>query len=107
MLVIAVMYPASGDARFDHAYYMATHMPLVRRLWEPLGLQSDQVLRGQPGLDGAPPAYVVTTLMTFESMDSFKAAVAQHGEEIFADVPRFTAIQPVMQFNEPASQPPA
>ncbi len=103
MLVISVMYPAGGDAHFDHAYYKQTHMPLVRRLWGPMGLQSDQVLRGQPGLDGAPPAYLVTTMLTFDSMDSFKAAVAQHGEEIFADVPKFTAITPAMLLNEPAA----
>ena len=40
MLVVAVMYPGSEDARFDHAYYMDSHMPMVRRLWEPMGLQS-------------------------------------------------------------------
>ena len=31
MLVITVMYPGSDGARFDHAYYAETHMPLVRR----------------------------------------------------------------------------
>ncbi len=103
MLVIAVMYAAGGDARFDHAYYMATHMPLVRRLWNPMGLQSDQVLRGQPAPDGTPAAYLITTLLTFDSMDSFKAAAAQHGGEIFGDIPNFTAMQPTMQFNEPAA----
>ena len=100
MLVIAVMYPAGEGASFDHAYYMETHMPLVRRLWEPLGLASAQVMRGLPGPDGAAPAYVVTTLLTFDSMDGFNAAAAQHGAEVFADIPNFTPAKPALLFNE-------
>ena len=100
MIVIAVMYPAANGANFDHAYYHATHMPLVRRLWEPLGLQSAQVLRGTPGADGSASTYMVTALLSFGSMDEFKAAARQHGAEIFADIPKFTDCAPVLQFNE-------
>lgn len=101
MLVIAVMYPGADGARFDHAYYAETHMPLVRRLWGPMGLQRDQVMRGLPSPDGVAPSYMVTTLLTFDSMDSFKAAAATHGEEIFADIPKFTDASPALLFNEP------
>ncbi len=104
MLMVSVMYPGGDGAHFDHAYYMATHMPLVRRLWNPMGLQSDQVMTGLPGPDGAPSAYMVTTLLTFDSMDSFKAAAARHGQEIFADIPNFTAATPALQFSQPAAQ---
>ena len=103
MLVIAVMYPAGGDGTFDHGYYAQSHMPLVHRLWEPMGLQRSQVLRGVPGPDGAPPAYLVTTLLTFDSMDSFRAAASQHGAEIFADIPKFTASSPALLFTESAN----
>ena len=103
MLVIAVMYPAGGDGSCDHSYYLQSHMPLVHRRWEPMGLQRSQVLRGVPGPDGAPPAYLVTTLLTFDSMDSFKAAASQHGAEIFADIPKFTTSSPALLFTEPAS----
>lgn len=100
MLVITVMYPGTEGTRFDHAYYMETHMPLVRRLWEPMGLQHDQVMRGVAAPDGAAPAYVVTTLLTFDSMDRFKAAAEQHGAEIFADIPRFYDGSPALGFYE-------
>ncbi len=102
MLVITVMYPGSDGARFDHAYYNETHMPLVRRLWGSMGLQHDQVMRGVIAPDGAAPAYMVTTLLTFDSMDRFKAAADQHGAEIFADIPKFTDASPALLFNEPA-----
>ena len=101
MPVIAVMYPA-GDARsFDLDYYMVTHMPLVRRLWGPMGLTNDTVMQGVPGPDGAAPTYTVMTLLTFDSMDSFKAGAAAHGKEIFKDIPNFYPGSPVLQFNEP------
>ena len=102
MLALAVMYPDTAEARFDHDYYMQTHIPLVRRLWSPLGLQELTVLRGIAGPDGAAPIYRLVAHLTFASMAAFKAAAAQHGEEIFADVPKFTTIKPVMQFSEPA-----
>ncbi len=100
MLVIAVMYPA-GSGAFDHSYYRGTHMPMVRRLWEPMGLTATQVMLGVPAPDGAEPAYVVTTLLTFEGMAQFTEAAAAHGREIFADIPNFTAAKPALLFNEP------
>ena len=104
MLVVTMMYPAGGDSRFDFDYYMINHMPLVRNRWNPLGMQGDQVLRGLPGPDGAPPpVYVLMTMMTFTSMDSFNDAVARHGEELYGDVPNFTAITPIRMFGEPAA----
>jgi len=100
MLVVTVMYPGGESARFDHAYYAESHMPMVRRLWKPMGLQHDQVARGVAGPDGAAPAYVVTTLLTFDSMDSFKAAADQHGAELFGDIPNFYDGSPALGFYE-------
>ncbi len=100
MPIIAVMYPSAGGATFDEPYYMQTHMPMVREKWGPLGLSDTKVMRGVPGPDGAAPAYMMTALLTFGSMDQFKQAAAQHGSEIFADIPNFTAAKPVVQLNE-------
>ncbi len=102
MTVLTVLYPSPERAAFDHGYYMSSHAPLVRRLWSPLGLQDFTVMRGIPGPDGAAPAFTLIAQLTFASMETFKAAAAQHGEEIFADIPNFTKAAPVLQFNEPA-----
>jgi len=102
MPVIAVMYPGADDTGFDHDYYMQSHIPLVRRLWSPLGLRNIAIMRGIAGPDGAPPTYTLIAQLTFDSMDAFKDAAAQHGDEIFADIPKFTRATPVLQFNEPA-----
>ena len=60
-----------------------------------------KVLRGRPGPDGAAPAYRLLALLTFGSMDQFNDAAAQHGKEVFGDVPKFTDATPVIQFNDP------
>lgn len=101
MPIIAVMYPSAGGATFDEGYYMRTHIPLVRQRWDQHGLQDVKVMRGTPGPDGAAPTYVMTALLTFGSMDQFKAAASAAGKEIFADIPNFTSASPVIQFNEP------
>ena len=101
MPVVTVMYPSTGSTRFDETYYMQTHIPLVRQRWQTLGLTDVKVLRGVPGPDGAKPTYIILALLTFGSMDQFKDAAAQHGAEIFADIPKFTDAAPVLQFNDP------
>jgi uncharacterized protein (TIGR02118 family) len=101
MVVITVMYPASAGATFDFGYYMESHIPLVRRLWDGLGLQDLRVLRGGEAPDGAAPTYLAIALLRFGSLDEFKIAAAQHGTEIFGDIPNFTSISPFLQFNEP------
>ena len=102
MAVISVTYPHGGGTTFDHGYYMQTHIPMVKRLWSPLGLQDLKVLRGVNGPDGAEPTYELVALLTFGSMEEFGAAAKQQGAAIFADIPNFTDSQPVVQFNEPA-----
>jgi uncharacterized protein (TIGR02118 family) len=101
MPVIAVMYPSADGATFDEAYYTQTHIPLVRQRWEQLGLTNVALMRGVPGPDGAGPVYTMVALLTFATMNQFKAAATQHGREIFADIPNFTSASPVIQFNEP------
>lgn len=100
MPVIAVMYPTAGGATFDEGYYRGTHIPLVQRHWGSMGLSDVKLMRGVPGPDGAAPTYSMTALLTFSSMDDFKAAAGAHGKEIFADIPNFYSAQPVIQFNE-------
>lgn len=101
MVVISVLYPNSEAAHFDMAYYLATHIPLVKARWSGLGLGEVRVLRGQNAPDGAAATYQAIALLGFASMADFAAAGAAHGAEIFADIPKFTNVSPVLQFNEP------
>jgi uncharacterized protein (TIGR02118 family) len=100
MIVVSVMYPAGSDGSFDQAYYLEKHMPLVQERWTPLGLTGVQILRGASTPDGSAPPYRMMTLLTFGSLAEFQAAGKAHGREIFADIPKFTSVQPVVQINE-------
>ena len=100
-ITVSVLYPMEGAKRFDHSYYMGTHIPLVEARWRPLGLTTVQVLRGVPGPDGVVPPFRLIALLGFTSMAAFKTAAAQHAAEIFADIPHFTDGKAVVQLNEP------
>ena len=100
MIVVSVMYPGASEGSFDERYYMEKHIPLVRDRWTGLGLKDVQVLRGTGTPDGSPPMYRTIALLTFGSLAEFQAAGKAHGREIFADIPQFTTVQPVVQINE-------
>jgi uncharacterized protein (TIGR02118 family) len=100
MIVVSVMYPGGADATFDESYYLRTHIPLVRERWGGMGLSDVRLLRGAATPDGSAPPYRVTALLTFGSLSDFQAAGEAHGGEIFADIPKFTNVQPVVQINE-------
>lgn len=98
MILVSVMYPTG--AKFDTDYYLKTHMPLVKDRWGPHGLKSAQVLRGAAKPDGSPPDYQTIALLTFGSLDDFKAAGKAHGREVFADIANFTDANAVVQIND-------
>ena len=56
------------------------------------------------GVGTAPPGtqapFVAVAHLTFDSVDAFGAAFAQHGGEIMADVPNYTDIQPLVQISQ-------
>ena len=98
MILVSVMYPTG--AKFDTDYYLKTHMPLVKDRWGPHGLKSAQVLRGAAKPDGSAPDYQMIALLTFGSLDDFKAAGKAHGREVFADIANFTDAKAVVQIND-------
>lgn len=99
-MIVSVMYQVGAGHRFDLDYYMKSHIPLVGSLFGPAGMKGAQILQGvgSPSGDGA--TYHVIALLDFESLDAFKAAADTHGAAVFGDIPKFTDVQPVVQFNE-------
>ena len=39
-------------------------------------------------------------LLSFSSAADFQTAAATHGTEIFADIPKFTNVSPIVQIND-------
>lgn len=100
MIKVSVMYPNSPDATFDIDYYCNKHVPMaVELLGEALkGGAIDSGLAG--GAPGEPPAFIAMGHLTFESVESFQEAFEPKAEEILADLPNFTNIQPQIQISE-------
>lgn len=89
MIVVSVLYP-SGPA-LDMTYYQDHHLPLVRRLLEPMGMQSLVWMHPDQ-----PAPFQLVAELRFADRAATDAALAAHGPETQADIPRFTAAVPVI-----------
>jgi len=80
------------------AYYLETHIPLVRRL---LGaqLKGVSVDRGI-GIPGSPAPYQAIGHLLFDSVVDLQAALDTHGPALMADIPNYTNSQPAIQVSE-------
>ena len=99
MIKVSVFYPNTENCKFDIAYYCNSHMPMVKdRLGDACkGLAVDQGISG--GEPGSRPTYVAAGHLFFESVDAFQAAFGPHVEEILADIPNYTNVQPVIEIS--------
>jgi uncharacterized protein (TIGR02118 family) len=100
MYIITIHYPNSEGATFDHEYYRTRHLPEVGKAFGPFGLGYASVLKGEESADGAPPAYFITTILSFREEQGARDALASEGAKaLVADVPNFTSVRPFVQFN--------
>ena len=100
MFRLSVMYPQAEGATFDMDYYVGHHIPLVR---EKMGevIKRAEVDQGVSGAGPeTPPLHVASVHFLIESTDDFWAAWGVHHEEILADIPNYTNIEPVVQVSE-------
>jgi uncharacterized protein (TIGR02118 family) len=101
VILVSVMYPGGENATFDTAYYVERHIPLVKERWTAMGLENVQLVKAVATPDGSAPPFAVMALLSFRSLEAFQGAAQAHGGEIFADIPKFTNVKPVVQINEP------
>ena len=100
MFIITIHYPNADGATFDHDYYRTRHLPEVGKAFGPFGLGYASVLKGEESADGSPPAFFVTTILSFRDEQGARDALASEGAKaLVADVPNFTSVRPVVQFN--------
>jgi len=99
MVRIAVHYPRREGGHFDLDYYQTTHFELVRELLGPRGLRAAVV---EPGIDGpdGPAPYACIGALYFDSVEAFGQAWAIGGDQLVADIPNYTNIDPVIQIAE-------
>ncbi|MDQ3726556.1 MAG: EthD family reductase [Actinomycetota bacterium] len=97
MIRVTAFYENRPGSRFDMAYYCDRHTPMVLRLLGEAcrGATIDEGIgSAEPG---APARYVAMAHFLFDSIESFQAAFGASAETIFADIPNYTDIQPVLQ----------
>ena len=88
---LMVAYPAGDGAQFDRDYYVATHLPLVRRAFAPHGLTD--VAGYFPDTSGDLLAVAVLTFADTPSRDA--ALASAEAGPVFADIANFTTASPI------------
>jgi uncharacterized protein (TIGR02118 family) len=100
MIKVSVLYPKKPGSRFDMSYYVDSHMPLARRLLKD-GLRRMEVDAGiQGGSPGEAPAFHGGCQFYYDSIDAFNHAFGPAAKELLDDIPNYTDVAPIIQFNE-------
>lgn len=94
---LSAIYPKTADSTFDMDYYMATHIPLVEELFQPVSVEVNVGVAGAE--EGSEPPYAVMTDITFATLEDLQNAVATHGGEVIGDIPNFTNVEAQLQIN--------
>jgi uncharacterized protein (TIGR02118 family) len=102
MIRISILYPNNQGSRFDFSYYVETHMPMsIKLLSAYQGFKGVSVERGLGGVvPGSEPTYIAMCHFLFNSVEDFLGAFMPNGEVLQGDMPNYTDIEPVIQFNE-------
>jgi len=97
MIRVTVVYPRNEGSRFDAAYWLGTHMPLVGAKLPGVSWEAD--------LAGADQPHYAIAFLTFPSMVEFGAAMGSaDGAEVVADMANYTDVQPAMYISEVAAR---
>jgi len=100
MIKVSVMYPMQPGAKFDMAYYVNRHMPLVQKLVGP-SLKRVAVDQGISGVEpGSTAPYVAIGHALFETIADFQNSFGPHAQTIMADIPNYSNVPPVIQISE-------
>jgi uncharacterized protein (TIGR02118 family) len=100
MIRVSILFPNTEGSRFDFDYYLNTHMPMTEKLLA-LNLKGVTVEQGIAGTTpGSKPAYAAMCHLLFDSIDAFLEVFMPHMATLTGDIPRYTDVEAVIQFNE-------
>ena len=98
---VTVLYPNEDDTKFDLKYYLATHMPLVKKGWTQYGLKSYKVNEFGPGPDGSKPPFCIGATLVWGSGEEVQKAMgSEEAKGILGDIPNFCNKQPTFLTGE-------
>jgi uncharacterized protein (TIGR02118 family) len=100
MIKVSVLYPSKPGSRFDVDYYLTVHMPMATKLLGPaLKAVSAEIGVGS-GVPGDAAPFAAIAGFTCESVEAFAQAMMPVAAQLQADIPRYTDIEPVIQFSQ-------
>jgi uncharacterized protein (TIGR02118 family) len=98
---VSVLYPNEEGKHFDVEYYRDSHMVMVDELLKPYGMLASGIDHGIAGGEpGQAAPFICIGWMTYSTVEEFQEAFEAHAETLFADVPNFTDIPPIIQISE-------
>ncbi len=98
MTTMYVSYPGAEGSRFDRAYYVRHHLPLVMACWGPLGLESCVAFWPADGSAGT----LAMAACRFRDEAAMRAALASsETPRVMADVAQFTDAKPTQTLASP------
>lgn len=102
MVKISILYPNNVGAKFDFRYYTETHMPRsIELLSSHPGFKNVSVERGAGGSEpNSEPAFIAMCHFHFKTAEDFLEAFIPNAPELQGDMPNYTDIVPIIQFNE-------
>ena len=101
MIRVTVLYPNEAGKKFDVDYYRTKHMKLVGDRLKDFGFVRAEVDKGVAGgAPGSAAPFVCIGHVYFNALADFQKGMGVHGQEILADIPNYTNIQPTMQISE-------
>ena len=86
-----VSYPGTVDTRFDRAYWVHTHLPLVRKAWVPFGLKSVTAFIPADSLAASGTHTIAIAELVFRDKAALHAALSgSEAPAVHADIKLFT-----------------
>jgi len=81
-------YANGPSTHFDLDYYVERHLPLARRLLNPVRVEVDRGVSGEER-DSA-PRYTCVAHLFFATLEDYYEALEAHGDELGRDIPNYT-----------------
>ena len=100
MIRVVILYPKTAESRFDMAYFLSRHIPLIREVFKDLSLTHIEVDQGIANVfPDQPVPFESICYFTFANDQDFQTGMAARGSEIVADLPNYTNVQPIIQID--------
>jgi len=104
MTVLRVCY--KHGIRFDEAYYLSKHLPLVGSVMGPYGVKSVEVVKVATTADGSKPPYQVIFSAYFDSLAGLQSAMqSPRMGEVLEDVQKYYDGMPDVLIGEVVALP--